>query len=612
MCRISKAFCQGWAMKGFLGLFALFLSCGGGGTPTSIVPEDTGVHVDRFTNDLEVIIPPGALDGADFWLDVSGEDAEFYDQEGGLFEVRECPGFPGCSCKGNNDCFNNLCIETRDGFVCGTYCEDESSCPRGFKCVPMSMTGGDTVYVCVDPFARLCRFCMGDEECVPSASVPGFSFKCIERGPEGSVCSVSCSEESSCPNGYSCEDVGGAGSFCVPTGECECKEKDKNAKTGCYIENEFGRCYAERTCTETCNAKTPEQEKCNFIDDNCNGVVDEESALDCRFYYRDEDGDGYGVQDDKKCLCAPSGVYSATQGNDCDDTQFTANPAAKEICANKVDDNCNGQTDEPDCVGCSLFYLDVDGDGYGQSGASMCLSGPQGQYTASVGGDCNDFDPKVNPRATEVCNGIDDNCNQAIDEEGAEGCENYYYDRDKDGYGTSQFKCLCSSQGFFTAPVGNDCDDNDQGVNPGVQEACNGKDDNCNGATDEEIDIAVCQRNGYRIFYYDGDGDGYGVSGNAKCLCGAFDKWTALMGGDCDDSASMINPGAKEICNLVDDNCNGTTDEGCQVVSFNLVGVGAVFSMRDGEACLGGGSGATTQIPGTDWVLELGIYGGAR
>ena len=595
----------------FLLVVVSVVSCGGGGAPSAII-QDVAPGDEGISFELDLVIPYDTADDAELWHDPGAEDFEFFEMEDGSIEALQCPGFPGCPCEDNNDCFNRLCIETRDGFVCGTYCEDDRSCPEGFKCVQMSLTGGDAVYVCVDPFARLCRFCLSDVECVPSANVPGFSFKCIEIGPEGSVCSASCSEENGCPNGYSCDGVAGLGTFCLPTGECECKEKDKTAKTRCYVENEFGRCYGERTCMETCNARTPEEEKCNSIDDNCNGIVDEESAQDCRFYHKDEDGDGFGVQDDKRCLCAPSGIYSATQGNDCDDSRASVNPSAKEVCGNSIDDNCNGETDEPGCTGCVVFFMDVDQDGYGQSGADMCLSEPQGQYTASVGGDCNDFDPNINPGATEICNGIDDNCNSGIDEEGAIGCQNYYYDLDRDGYGTSEFKCLCSPEGFFTAFMGNDCDDTNALVNPGADEACNGKDDNCNGATDEEIEIALCQENGYRIYYYDGDGDGYGLTDNAKCLCAPFDKWTALSGEDCDDSSSSINPRAKEVCNFVDDNCNGTIDEGCEVVGFEVIGVGAVFPMPQGEACVGCGLGSRHEVPRTDWVLEFGIYGGIR
>ncbi len=113
-------------------------------------------------------------------------------------------------------------------------------------------------------------------------------------------------------------------------------------------------------------------ERCNGVDDNCNGVIDEGF---------DRDGDGY-----------------TTCNGDCNDGNASIHPGVPEIC-NNIDDNCNGAVDEG---------FDADGDGW-----------------TSCGGDCNDANPQVHPGATEICNGIDDNCNMTIDEG---------FDADGDGY----------------------------------------------------------------------------------------------------------------------------------------------------------------------------------
>ena len=132
---------------------------------------------------------------------------------------------------------------------------------------------------------------------------------------------------------------------------------------------------------------------------------------------------------------------------------------------------------------CTVYYRDNDSDNYGQTGDSQCLSTPTGSYTATVGGDCDDTDVNVNPGATEVCNGIDDNCDGNIDE-GAIG-PTWYADSDGDGYGDPAV-----SQQACSAPIGyvsdnTDCDDTDVNVNPGATEVCNGIDDNCDGNVDE-------------------------------------------------------------------------------------------------------------------------------
>ncbi len=105
-------------------------------------------------------------------------------------------------------------------------------------------------------------------------------------------------------------------------------------------------------------------ERCNGVDDNCDGTIDEDD---------DGDGDGYTVCD-----------------GDCDDTNSSINPDASEVC-NGVDDNCDGTIDEG---------FDNDGDGY-----------------TTCGGDCDDTNSSINPNAQEVCgNNVDDNCNGDEDE----------------------------------------------------------------------------------------------------------------------------------------------------------------------------------------------------
>jgi PKD repeat protein len=196
----------------------------------------------------------------------------------------------------------------------------------------------------------------------------------------------------------------------------------------------------------------------------------------------------------------------------------------------------------------ATWYADTDADGYGNSNVStQACAQPFGYVNQS--GDCNDGSAEVNPMATEICDGIDNNCNGSIDEG---------FDNDNDGYTT------CDG----------DCDDNNALAYPGAFELCNNVDENCNGQIDEG---------------YDNDNDGYTVcagdcnDNNAQIYPGAaescnntdddcdnvidegFDQdndgYTSC-GGDCNDSNAAVNPGAAETCNNADDNCDGTTDEG--------------------------------------------------
>jgi hypothetical protein len=127
------------------------------------------------------------------------------------------------------------------------------------------------------------------------------------------------------------------------------------------------------------------------------------------------------------------------------------------------------------------YYRDADGDGYGNpSVTTQACSAPAGYVSNSS--DCNDSNAAVHPGATEVCNGIDDNCNGQIDE----GVKNTYYrDADGDGYGNPNVTTQACSAPAGYVSNSSDCDDSNAAVHPGATEVCNGIDDNCNGQVDE-------------------------------------------------------------------------------------------------------------------------------
>jgi len=117
-------------------------------------------------------------------------------------------------------------------------------------------------------------------------------------------------------------------------------------------------------------------------------------------------------------------------------------------------------------------------------------------FTASV--DCNDNNPAVHPGATEVCNGIDDNCDTQIDE----GVKSTFYaDSDNDTYGNPSVTTLACSAPTGFVSNNTDCNDGNTNIHPGATEVCNGIDDNCNTQTDEGVKTT---------FYADSDNDTYG------------------------------------------------------------------------------------------------------
>jgi hypothetical protein len=255
-------------------------------------------------------------------------------------------------------------------------------------------------------------------------------------------------------------------------------------------------------------------------------------------FYTDADGDGYGDINAVAVEACTAPTGSVDNNTDCDDNNALVNPAQTEVC-NDVDDNCNGQIDE----GLTFvdYYTDSDLDGYGTTPVlNYCLNPGLGYTTTS--GDCDDLNPNINPGEVELCNNIDDNCNNQIDE----NLTQYpvYADADGDGYGEETGETSCTES---TITPG-DCDDNNNAINPNATESCNNIDDNCNNQIDENLTQ-------YPV-YADADGDGYGEeTGETSCT------ESTITPGDCDDNNNAINPNAGELCNNIDDNCNGQIDE---------------------------------------------------
>ena len=208
---------------------------------------------------------------------------------------------------------------------------------------------------------------------------------------------------------------------------------------------------------------------------------------------------------------------------------------------------------------CYYYYGEV--EDYTINIGSVCADIDLDGYTdqACGGNDCDDSNSAINPAATEICNGdIDDNCNGTADDADntVTGQGTYYADGDGDGYGAGDAILSCTPPAN-TVSNNEDCDDNANAINPAAQEICNaGIDDDCDGTADDADNTVT----GQGTYYADGDGDGYGA-GAAILACTAPAN-TVSNNEDCDDNAAAINPGATEICNSIDDNCDASIDEG--------------------------------------------------
>ena len=290
-------------------------------------------------------------------------------------------------------------------------------------------------------------------------------------------------------------------------------------------------------------------EACNLIDDDCDGAIDEAGSNGEVVWFDDADLDGFGALTSALSACRVPDGYVAN-ADDCDDTNVDIYPGATEYC-DSIDQDCDRQTADPESVDALPWYRDADGDGHGNPDqlAKAC-SVPTG-YTTDPD-DCNDTRASISPSARESCDGIDNNCDGAVDEAGALGESTFYADRDLDGYGDSSAAARACSAPSGYVDRGGDCDDSRSGISPGSGEVCNGIDDNCNGAVDDGVLTA---------FYRDADGDGWGNAGDVVSAC-SNPGGRVTNGGDANDGTQYVAPDAPEICDGWDNNQNGSTDEG--------------------------------------------------
>jgi hypothetical protein len=488
------------------------------------------------------------------------------------------PGAFMSPCESDEDCDSGICLEAAAGVqVCTQECISE--CPSGWECRGISVVGSSVSFLCFPPLDRLCQACKNDVGC------PGADNLCLPIGGELS-CGRGCSAIK-CPTGYSCQEAtsidGTNGLQCLPeNGFCQCTPDNVGKEFSCDVSNDHGTCLGLRTCQDDgsmteCNANIPAPEECDSKDNDCDGFIDEEVDL------------GECTVENAFGTCTGERICLSGTGEVCN-----APIPGTENCDN-LDNDCDGFTDEDfkdaeggftlleycggcanNCTGKFAHALEVGCDTSGEEAECLLLACEPG-FIKAAGNLClppihhlcepctdnascvGDSDKCLfmNPGDTQTFCGRD--CSP--DNEYVMDCPEGYTCTAVDVDGESFEQCIptngscdctelsgglqkpCKTANEFGTCYGVTTCDPTEGWSacqalPAEAEVCDGKDNDCDGIIDEEMNGGECS------------------STNDFGTCTGIEVCLGLEGPVC-----TANQPGLETCDSIDNDCDGLIDE---------------------------------------------------
>lgn len=545
-----------------------------------------------------------------------------------------CPGAANCPCDKASDCDEGVCIETADGKKCakgcvencdvGFTCKKVGESDATFVCVPNYIslcspceTHSDCNTInpgtlCLDYGAKG-KFCGGicevDSDCpadygcetVADQDTGKTSKQCKLKTVTTAGSGGSCAADGDCGSGESCVNKTCA---VVTQPLCGCSNWATvfGKSTTCTTTNDVGTCSGKRACTDKgmspCSAPNAAEETCNSIDDDCDGVTDKlPASVTCTVASYLDEGSKTACTKDSDCAKVGEGCDNGackTLIGACPGTPTCgskgellcqgAKKAISEAC-NGTDDDCDGAIDEdfgwaePDTT-TIIGVGKACGQGPCAGGKVACLN--------LIKATCTTADKATK----ESCDGSDNDCNGLVDDQACDDDNQCTTDTCDGKSCTNKPGATCDDKNACTADSCNattglcvykftpgSCDDGDACTVGDVCKEAPGKGAECasgatlkvcddsNVCTDDACDKAKGCVNLANAVTQTCFGGAAGVEGVGACKGGVRYCSKGVLGTEC---VGQVLPSKTEACDLKDDNCNGSTDEGCDAKSAQI------------------------------------------